>query len=44
MEVGEVGVYLGYPVGLDKDDGSNKEVAGFFGEEGLDLHPGDDVV
>lgn len=44
MEVGKVCVNLEDPVRLGEDDGANEEVANGVGKEGLDLHPGDDIV
>jgi len=44
VEEGEVGVYFDDPVGEGEDDGDDEDAARVGGQEGLDLHPRDDVV
>ena len=44
MEVGEVCVYLHYPIWLHQYDGADEDPARVLGKEGLDLYPGDDIV
>ena len=44
MEIREVGVYLQDPIWLNENDGPNEEPAPPLGQEGLDLHPCDDIV
>ena len=44
MEVGEVCVYLDYPVRLHEYDSADEDPARVFGKKGFDLYPGDDIV
>ena len=44
MEVGEVCVYLHYPIWLHQYDSADEDPARVLGKEGLDLYPSDDIV
>ena len=44
MEVGEVRVYLEYPIRLRQDDSADEDQTDGPGQEGLDLHPGNNIV
>jgi hypothetical protein len=44
MEISEVGIYLHHPIRLDQDDGPDEDSAPEPREEGLELHPRNDIV
>jgi hypothetical protein len=44
MEVSEIGINLNNPIWLGQDNGANEEPTPPLGQEGLQLHPSDNIV